>query len=120
MGKAASGARGVPDPAAGPGPGFDQSWDALERLKYSHGAQWTDEMASIVGHHSRHNWGLAPRRGETCHRWDIRVDATYYYYHDTMVQWLNKPFPVAPKVYFFRGGNDLLFLEAKLYILEVV
>ena len=24
------------------------------------------------------------------------------------------PNPVAPKVYFFRGGNDLLFLEAKL------
>ena len=29
-------------------------------------------------------------------------------------------FPMAPKVYLFRGGSDPLFLEAELLILEVV
>ena len=38
MGNAASGARGVSDPIARPGPGPDQSWDAPERLKYNRGA----------------------------------------------------------------------------------
>ena len=33
---------------------------------------------------------------------------------------LQEQVPMAPKVYFFRGGSDLLFLEAELLILEVV
>ena len=35
-------------------------------------------------------------------------------------QVMHTKFPVAPKVYFFRCGNDLLFLDAKLLILEGV
>ena len=77
MGNAASGARGVLDPTARPGPRLDQEWDALECLRYSRGAQWTDEMASIVEHHMRHNWDVAPRRDETRHRRGIRMGATY-------------------------------------------
>ena len=52
-------------------------------------------MASIVEHHLRHNWDLAPRRNESRHRWDICVDATYDYYHESMVQWLTKPLQAA-------------------------
>ena len=76
MGSAASGARGIFDPTAGPGPGPDQNWDTPERLKHSRGALRTDEMASIVEHNLRHNWDLAPRPDENHCRWDIRVDAT--------------------------------------------
>ena len=95
MGSAASRTRGVPDPTERPGPVPDQNWDALERLKHSRGAMWTDEMASIVEHNLRHNWDLAPRPGENRCMWDIRVDATYDYYYTGMAQWLNKPLQAA-------------------------
>ena len=91
MGSAASRARGVPDPTGGPGPVLDQNWDALERLKHSRGALWTDEMASVVEHNLRHKWDLAPSPGESRSMWDIRVGATYDYRYSGMVQWLNKP-----------------------------
>ena len=83
------------DPTARLGPRLDQEWDALERLKYSRGAQWTDEMASIVEHHVRHNWDVAPRHDETRHRWGIRVDTTCDYYQEDMAQWLDKPLQAA-------------------------
>ena len=95
MGSAASRARGVPDPTEGPGPGPDQNWDALERLKHSPGALWTDEMASTVEHNLRHNWDLAPRPDENRCKWNIRVDATYDYYYEVMVQWPTKPLQAA-------------------------
>ena len=54
-------------------------------------------MVSIVEHNLRHNWDLAPRPEENRCRWDIRVDATYGYYYDVMVQWLITPLQPAQR-----------------------